>query len=177
MRANLIASIVLGLLLHGASASGEVLSAELQVNGLSCPFCAFGIEKKLLDVDGVRDVEVFLDEGRIDLSFQPASKATVADLEEAVAKAGFELAALSLEVSGELLEEGGGRFVAHPALTLRLLEMRDGNAGPASAETIRRLREIEARGGGSVVVAGAVEERGAAEPSLVIQALEASEAR
>ena len=158
-------------------AHAEIQSAELGVNGLSCPFCAFGIEKKLLDVDGVRDVEVFLDEGRIALTFHPGADATVDDLEDAVAKAGFELATLSLEVRGDLLEESGGRLVSHTGMTFRLLEMRAGGTGPVSAETLRRLRETEAPGRGTVVVEGAVTERGEAEPSLVVQATGSAEAR
>ena len=114
MRGRLLLAILLGILLRAAPAEAAFLSAELTVNGLSCPFCAFGIEKKLLDVHGVRDAEVFLDEGRIVLTFQPDSEATVDELEKAVEKAGFELAAVSLEVSGELLEEGSVRLIAHP---------------------------------------------------------------
>ena len=150
-------------------AGAGFLSAQLSVNGLSCPFCAFGIEKKLLDVPGVRDVEVFLDEGRIALTFRPGSEATVKDLEQAVIKAGFEIAALSLEVRGKILEEGGLRLVTHPGMTFRLLETLDGRQRPISRETLRRLHEMEAPGGLSVVMEGIVAARGLNEPSLVVR--------
>ena len=175
MRGRLLLAISVALLLRVAPAEAGFLSAELTVNGLSCPFCVFGIEKKLLDVHGVRDVEVFLDEGRIALTFQPDSEATVDELEEAVEKAGFELAAVSLEVSGELLEEGSVQLVAHPAMTFRLLETRGGGTRPVSVETVRRLREREALGDGSVVVEGAVGKRGEAQPTLVLDGIESAE--
>ncbi len=90
MKGHLLLMVSLGLLLHAAPANAEFVSAELRVNGLSCPFCAFGIEKKLLDVDGVTDVEVFLDDGRLALTFEPENAATVSDLEKAVEKASFK---------------------------------------------------------------------------------------
>ncbi len=58
MKGYLLLAVSLGLLLHAAPANAAFVSAELRVNGLGCPFCAFGIEKKLLDVDGVTGVEV-----------------------------------------------------------------------------------------------------------------------
>ncbi len=84
MKGQLLLAVSVGLLLHAAPADAVFVAAELRVNGLSCPFCAFGIEKKLLDVDGVQGVEVFLDAGRIALRFEPDNDATVSDLERAV---------------------------------------------------------------------------------------------
>ena len=71
MEGYLLLAVSLGILLHAAPANAALVSAELRVHGLSCPFCAFGIEKKLLDVDGGEDVGVFLDDGRIALRFEP----------------------------------------------------------------------------------------------------------
>ena len=31
---------------------------KVEVDGLSCPFCAYGLEKKLKDLDGVSDIEI-----------------------------------------------------------------------------------------------------------------------
>ena len=61
---------LLGVLVFAVSgaARAEVLGAELEVSGMSCPFCAFGIEKKLRAVQGVRDVTVFLDVRKLCLS-------------------------------------------------------------------------------------------------------------
>ena len=96
-------------------------------------------------------------------------------LEQAVEKAGFELAGLSVEVSGELLEEGNARLVARPGMTFLLLENRGGTPGPPSAETLRRIRESNALGDGSVRLAGTVGGRGEAELTLVLGGIEAAE--
>lgn len=173
MRKGLFA-ISMGLVLYAMPISAGFLSAQLDVNGLTCPFCAFGIEKKLLDVPGVRAVEVFLDEGRIALTFEPNSEATVNDLEQAVKKAGFELSGLSVETHGEVLREGRGdfRLVAHPGMTFRLIEAIDGRERPVSEETLRRLSGTDKSIGGWLVVEGDVAERDAHKPLLVIRKIE-----
>lgn len=93
------------------------------MNGISCPFCAFGIEKKLLDVYGVEGVEVIPDNGRIAVTFEPENSVTVCRLEEAVEKTGLERAAPKLTVQGGVSEEEGkAPLVFSPTLTLRLVE-------------------------------------------------------
>jgi len=174
MGRTLLLALWLGLIGYVPSAGASFLSAELTVNGLTCPFCAFGIEKKLLDVPGVREVDVFLDEGRIALTFQPGSEATVNDLEQAVAKAGFELEALSLESSGEIQRGQGLHLVSHPGMTFRLFETLDGRQISLSEETLQHLYEIKLPTGAIVVVEGIVTDRDSSEPSLVIRRIESA---
>lgn len=98
-----------GAIQIGGVARAEILGAELRVNGMSCPFCAFGIEKKLLDVEGVTKVEVLLDEGLLHLEFRPENEATTRALAAAVDKAGFELAELAIEVEEHSRSMPAGR--------------------------------------------------------------------
>ena len=46
MRAAWFVALTLCVLVP-LSSRAELLEAELEVNGMACPFCAFGIEKKL----------------------------------------------------------------------------------------------------------------------------------
>ncbi len=174
MKGHLLLAVSLGLLLHAAPGNAAFVSAELRVNGLSCPFCAFGIEKKLLDVAGVQGVEVFLDDGRIALRFEPDNDATVSDLENAIKKAGFALVALRLTVRGHLLggAEGGALLVASARMRFRLVERRGERTEPISTTTLNRLRESTGQGGGSVVFTGAVGDRDEEEPTLVVESVD-----
>ncbi len=36
---------------------------RVRVDGLSCSFCAYGLEKKLLEIDGVKSIEISIDDG------------------------------------------------------------------------------------------------------------------
>lgn len=157
---------VIGAMSLGEVARAEILSADLRVNGMSCPFCAFGIEKKLLDVDGVTKVEVLLDEGRLHLQLVPGNEATTATLEAAVGKAGFELAGLAIEVRGTLEVEPTETWLeAHDGLRLLLLEREGDGDRPLSPATRERLPADEA---GRVVASGLVLGSGDAAPRLVI---------
>ena len=169
---------LLGALLVAESSVAEILSAELQVNGLSCPFCAFGIEKKLQRVDGVREVEVLLDEGRIVVGFAEGNRATVRDLDEAVEKAGFELASLHLSVRGRFPDPETARFEVHPGLVLRVAARAEGD-GQGGLKTQRRSGENGAEGFGrseSRILSGRVEERDALEPELIPDVARSSDA-
>ena len=174
MKGHLLLIVSLVLLLDAVPANAEFVSAELRVNGLSCPFCAFGIEKKLLDVDGVQGVEVFLDEGRLALTFEAENEATVSDLEKAVEKAGFELAGLELTVRGRLLDaaKGGALLVANPRMSFRLAERSGEKTQPISPNTLERLRDSAAQAA-SMVLTGAVGDWNEAEPTLMLESVAA----
>lgn len=159
------AVIVVAALCLGDVARAEILSADLRVDGMTCPFCAFGIEKKLLDVDGVTSVEVLLDEGRLELRLAPGNWATTAALGAAVEKAGFELAGLALEVRGTLaVEETRTWLDAHSGQRFLLLEDEGDGERPLSPAMRERLRPDEQ---GRVVVSGRVLGAGDASRLLV----------
>lgn len=63
----------------------------LEVAGLACPFCAYGIEKRLLKVDGVAGVEVDIGAGRVLVSMEPEASLTRDRAAAAVDEAGFTL--------------------------------------------------------------------------------------
>jgi len=138
--------VVLAALCLGDVARAEILSADLHVNGLTCPFCAFGIEKKLLDVDGVTSVDVRLDEGHLQLRLEPGNSATTAAFEAAVEKAGFELAGLAIAVRGTLaIEETDTWLEANAGQRFLLLEAEGDGARPLSPAARERL-PADARG-------------------------------
>ena len=48
----------------------RVQSVSLQVDGLACPFCAYGLEKKLKKVEGVEKLTIDLESGRVRLTLK-----------------------------------------------------------------------------------------------------------
>lgn len=90
--------------------AGEPLTFEVAVDGLQCPFCAFGVERELSRIAGVENVEVILEENVIILSLAEDTSlnetdraATIAAAQlaigQAVDKAGFTLRAVELITS------------------------------------------------------------------------------
>lgn len=63
----------------------------LGVDGLACPFCAFGIEKRLNKVDGVTDIEVDVGKSVVRVTLQEGKTLTEDRARQAVKEAGFTL--------------------------------------------------------------------------------------
>jgi len=77
----------------------ESPDATVYVDGMACPFCAYGIEKKLNTLDAVQKMEVQLEAGRVLLSFTEGESATEDEIQKAVKNAGFT--ARKIEFAGD----------------------------------------------------------------------------
>ena len=64
---------------------------ELRVDGLACPFCAYGVEKKVSALPGVTQVDIDIDAGKVLVTLADGANLTEAQSREAVAQAGFTL--------------------------------------------------------------------------------------
>ena len=61
----------------------------MRVDGLACPFCAYGIQKKLEALDATAEVDIRLNEGLVLLSLKPEQNVTDEVLTQTVKDAGF----------------------------------------------------------------------------------------
>lgn len=64
---------------------------RIEVNGLACPFCAYGIEKRLLKIESIEQLSVNLKEGTIDLKLKKKAVLSEEKIKKAVVEAGFEV--------------------------------------------------------------------------------------
>ena len=102
--------MLLSLPHHAAAQAGQpfgMLEVKVQVDGLSCPFCAYGLEKKLRQVDNVASLEIQVSEGRAVLNPKPGTSLDLAAVEEAVRDGGFTPRSLTLTARGRLNERQG----------------------------------------------------------------------
>jgi len=65
---------------------------EVTILGMSCPFCAYGVEKKLKKLEGVTELEIVLETGLATLQLEEDVDISNELLREAVKEAGFEVA-------------------------------------------------------------------------------------
>ena len=83
--------LTLALMLVAATAFAEPQIYKLQVDGLACPFCAFGIEKKLSEIKGVDQLDTDIKASVIRLTMKDGVLLDETVAEQAVEKAGFTL--------------------------------------------------------------------------------------
>jgi len=64
---------------------------EMRVDGLACPYCAYGIEKKLKAIDGVQDIDVDLNAGVVRVDVSDGVELTEPAMQQLFNDAGFTL--------------------------------------------------------------------------------------
>lgn len=84
-----LVAMMLLLLASGAFAAGP--SYRIEVDGLACPFCAYGIEKKLNAVEGVERVETDIGQGVVIVTMDEGAVLDETAAKQAVKEAGFTL--------------------------------------------------------------------------------------
>lgn len=85
-----MAPTVLWTVSHGlAQESSPAQQIIVRVDGASCPFCAFGLEKKLGQIAGVASVTMDLKGGKATVILKKGAKVSEQVLRQAVEEAGF----------------------------------------------------------------------------------------
>ena len=64
---------------------------QLRVDGLACPFCAYGIEKELNRTDGVESIRIDINAGTVTVTMAEGATMTEAQASRIVEDAGFTL--------------------------------------------------------------------------------------
>lgn len=64
---------------------------KLYVDGLACPFCTYGVEKKVTGLNGVRKVEIDIDAGLVAVTMADGVTLNEAAARQAIDQAGFSL--------------------------------------------------------------------------------------
>ena len=85
-----------------APAWAQVESATVAVDGLACPFCAYGVEKRLKKVGGVESVRVSFRDNEVTLSAKNNESIAVGEIPQAIQKAGFSPGAIEISAVGQL---------------------------------------------------------------------------
>lgn len=151
-------------------AAAQVVRATVEVEGLACPFCAYGVEKRLRRVAGVGSVAVEMKEGRAVVEAADGASIDLAGLPEAVREAGFTPGRLEIEAAGVLGRPGTG---ADRGWVLILGEKEEILLVEIPRELAGRLADLAARDA-AVRVHGRVRLPVEERPVVVPSAVEAS---
>lgn len=70
---------------------------SVQVDGLGCPFCAFGLEKKFKELKGIKDLVIEIETGVMDFSYPTSEALTMDKVAQQVKDAGYTPVTVKVE--------------------------------------------------------------------------------
>ncbi|MEE8516348.1 MAG: heavy metal-associated domain-containing protein [Alphaproteobacteria bacterium] len=86
-----IAAVFIALAAFPAIAQADANRYEIGVDGLSCPFCSYGIEKELSAVKGVDTLGVDIKRGVVTVRMKAGASLDEAQARKATKDAGFKM--------------------------------------------------------------------------------------
>ena len=97
------------------AAQKEMDAFKVQVDGLGCPFCAYGLEKKFKEFKGIKKVKIDIETGDFSFSF-PAEKAlSMEAVIKQVEKAGYTpITAKIIRANGTVENSEDGKVALDP---------------------------------------------------------------
>ena len=90
--------------------SAEPIKIQVKIDGLSCPFCVYGLEKKLKRVEGVEDLKLQFDIGVAEIKIKDGKSIDIDGIRKAVKDGGFTPRDMVVTIKGKI-EEVDGRMI------------------------------------------------------------------
>jgi len=158
-------------------ASAEIEGLQLQVDGLSCPFCALGLDKRLKQRAGLEGIQVHLKQGVTEAALPTGLGLDVGRVQRAVQEAGFTLRGIKLTVIGTISRDGDHVIVTsrHDGTTFLLFnaEHQESEAGSALSQALRQQLEHAQQTDQLVKLSGLVHEHTGLPAGLRVESFEA----
>ncbi|MFQ5890463.1 MAG: heavy-metal-associated domain-containing protein [Gemmatimonadota bacterium] len=92
---------------EAAAPEPEPRQIQVTILGMSCPFCAYGVEQKLKKLEGVEEIEVVLETGLATLTMVEDADLSNELLQKTVKEAGFEAAKIVRNFESEFPDFDG----------------------------------------------------------------------
>ena len=92
---GLVALFIITLAASSQAFAGES-QYRMRVDGLACPYCAYGIEKNLKKIDGVEEIEVDLNNGLVIVNVAEGVALTDEQMSKLFNDSGFTFRSMSI---------------------------------------------------------------------------------
>lgn len=77
----------------------------VQVDGLGCPFCAYGLEKKFKEFKGIKKVKIEMETGVMSFEYPSKKRLEIKQVQKQVEKAGYTPVSVSIKRTDGSLEQ------------------------------------------------------------------------
>ncbi len=99
------------MLLFSSFAHAGISSLSVTVEGMACPFCAFGVEKRIKKVTGVSSVNVDMRTGKVMVTAAPDTSIYYQEIPQAVRNAGFTPGEIHITANGRVIKDENNRMI------------------------------------------------------------------
>jgi copper chaperone CopZ len=127
----------------GASAQKEMDKFMVQVDGLGCPFCAYGLEKKFKEFKGIKDVKIDIETGDFSFAYPAEKVLSLEDVDKQVEKAGYTPITSKIErANGKVEESASATLSENTSGTVTKNLLVAGNCGMCEARITKAAKSI-----------------------------------
>lgn len=96
---------MIALIFWNASVLADGTQYQMRVDGLACPYCAYGIEKSLKKIDGVNEIDIDLNKGLVTVNVAEGVTLSDAQMTKLFNDAGFTFRSMLTVKLGEAKTE------------------------------------------------------------------------
>lgn len=146
MRKTIILTLVVGMMtIFSVNAQKSMDKFMVQVDGLGCPFCAYGLEKKFKEFKGIKDVKIDIETGDFSFAYPAEKELTMEAVEKQVQKAGYTPITSRIERADGKIEESTTSKLSEKkegAVMKEVEVMVGGNCGMCEARISKAAKSV-----------------------------------
>jgi len=113
MKNTIIITVIFGIMtMFSANAQQNMDKFMVQVDGLGCPFCAYGLEKKFKEFKGIKSVKIDIESGDFSFSYPSEKALSLTDVEKQVENAGYTPITTKIERANGKIETSEAKILS-----------------------------------------------------------------
>lgn len=97
-----MAAFILFIFSFFAVALAEIKEVKIGIDGLSCPFCVWGLKKQMKKIEGIEKLDINLKKSVATITPKEKVLLDIKDYKDAVKKAGFSVREVKIVAEGEV---------------------------------------------------------------------------
>ncbi|WP_411028864.1 heavy-metal-associated domain-containing protein [Spongiimicrobium sp. 3-5] len=145
MKKTIVTTLVITILtVFSANAQKAMDNFLVQVDGLGCPFCAYGLEKKFKEFKGIKQVKIDIETGDFSFSYPSEKALSMEAVTKQVEKAGYTPVTSKIVRADGTVEESGSKPInRESAASLQEKQVRvAGNCGMCEARITKAAMDV-----------------------------------
>mgnify|MGYP000309585152 CR=1 FL=1 len=108
---NYILTLIIGLFMLPFQGQAQLLEVKQTVFGMDCAPCAYGLEKRIQNIDGIESASVSLNNGLLTANLKQDNQLTLQHIRKAVEESGFKAKEANITVAGTVTRNKTGTLV------------------------------------------------------------------